>query len=352
MKRKLSWISMVLGASGIFAVSLTAATLSSGAANAAVAHTPAWHPVLSVPNGAPSNTPDTVVATGKTSGWAFLQGGTVAYERTGASAWKKVAFPGRGGAVNVAAASSPSNVWAAYRSSQGTQLYRWNGKWTVTKTFPGAVTAISVLSPNDVWVFGGIGAGGQAGVFHYNGHKWTEVSSTLEGGYAVSDGNVWAFNGAQVAHFNGRKWTTTNVAKLLPPATRHVPAYLTGIIALAPNDVYATGEGVTTPRGGPGVVLHFNGRTWSRVAESGAFETATGKSLASDGKGGLWIAGESFPSIFPALFHYSAGKVTTASVPVGAEINSVSRVPGTAAALAGGGQLGTANGASVVLQYS
>jgi len=347
---------MVLGASGIFAAGLTAATLSSGAANAAVAHTPAWHPVLSIPDGATSNMVDTVVSTGTTSGWAFLHDATVAYERTGASAWKKVAFPGRGGAVNVAAASSPSNVWAAYRSSQGngTQLYRWNGKWTVTKTFPGAgtVTAISVLSPNDVWVFGGIGASGQAGVFHYNGHKWTEVSSTLQGGYAVSDGNVWAFSGAQVAHFNGHKWTTTNVAKLLPPATRNVPASLTGIIALAPNNVYATGEGVTTPRGGPGVVLHFNGHTWSRVAESGGFESVLGKSLASDGKGGLWIAGQSFPSIFPQLFHYSAGKVTAASVPVGAEINSVSRIPGTAAALAGGGQLGTSNGTSVVLQYS
>ena len=356
MKRKLSRISMVLGASGIVAAGLTAATLSSGAANAAVAHTPAWHPVLSIPGGAQSNTVETVVSTGNTSGWAFLSSSTVAYERTGSTTWKKVAFPGRGGAVNVAAASSPSNVWAAYRSSQGkgTQLYRWNGKWTLTKAFPGAgtVNAISVLSPNDVWVFGGVGAGGQAGVFHYNGHKWTEISSTLQGGYAVSDGNVWAFSGAQVAHFNGHKWTTTNVAKLLPPATRNVPAYLTGIIALAPNSVYATGEGVTTPRGGPGVVLHFNGHTWSRVAESGAFETVLGKSPASDGKGGLWIAGESFPSIFPQLFHYSGGKVTTASVPVGAEVNSVSRIPGTAAALAGGGQLGTANGASVVLQYS
>ncbi|HXT91180.1 MAG TPA: hypothetical protein VN714_18165 [Trebonia sp.] len=356
MKRNLFRISMVLGASGIFAAGLTAATLSGGAAKAAVAHTPAWHPVLSIPNGAKSNMVDTVVSTGKTSGWAFLHDATVAYERTGATAWKKVAFPGRGGAVNVAAASSPSNVWAAYRSSQGhgTQLYRWNGRWTVMKTFPGAgtITAISVLNPNDVWVFGGVGSGGQAGVFHYNGHKWMEVSSTLQGGYAVSDGNVWAFSGAQVAHFNGHKWTTTNVAKLLPPATRHVPATLTGIIALAPNNVYATGEGFTTPRGGPGVVLHFNGHTWSRVAEGSGFESVLGKSLASDGKGGLWIAGLSFPSIFPGLFHYSAGKITAVTVPGGAELTSVSRIPGTAAALAGGVQLVVPNGTSVVLQYS
>ena len=345
---------MVLGASGILAGGLTAATLGPGAANAAVAHTPTWHAVLSIPN---SNMVDAVVATGTTSGWAFLNDDTVAYERTGATAWKKVAFPGRGGAVNVAAASSPSNVWAAYRSSQGngTQLFRWNGRnWTLMRTFPGAgtVTAISALGPNDVWVFGGAGSSGDAGVFHYNGHRWTEVSPTLQGGYAVSDGNVWGFSGAQIAHYNGHKWTTTSVAGLLPPATRGTASTLTGIIALAPNNVYATGEGFTTPRGGPGVVLHFNGRTWSRVAESGAFESVLGKPLASDGKGGLWMAGEGYPSILPEVFHYSAGKVTGVSVPGGAELTSVSRIPGTAAALSGGEQIASGHGTTVVYQYS
>jgi hypothetical protein len=311
---------------------------------------PAWHTILSAANGRTPNQIDTVVATGKTTGWAFLNAATAAYERTGANAWKKVAFPGRGGSVNVAGSSSPTNVWAALKSSSGqaTELYRWNGRsWTAAKSLRGSLTAISVLGPNDVWVFGG-----SAGVTHFNGRTWTKVSSTPQGGSALSDNNVWAFNGTDVDHYNGRKWTATNVASLLPAQlSGHGPSALTNILALAPNNVYATGEGDQTPRGGPGVVLHFNGHTWTKAAESGSFATISGESLASDGRGGFWISSESFPSrLEGALFHYSAGQLT--EVNLGAFAYSVSHIPGTAEALAGGFQAGTGTGSSVVWQYS
>lgn len=74
------------------------------AVSAATPHAPSWHPVLSVPGGGVT---EAVVATGKTTGWAFLRNGA-AYQRVGATAWKKVAFPGRNGYVDAAAASSRS----------------------------------------------------------------------------------------------------------------------------------------------------------------------------------------------------------------------------------------------------
>jgi hypothetical protein len=352
MRHKLSRISMVLGASGMLAVGLASgayAATTAGAGNTAkaAASSPTWHTVLSVPNGQFGS----VVATGRTSGWAF-QGGGTAYERTGATAWKKVAFPGTGGVVNVAGASSPSNVWAALKSSSGqaTELYRWNGRsWTAAKSFQGSLTAISVLGPNDVWVFGG---SDYTGVTHFNGRTWTEVSSTLQGGSALSDNNVWAFNGTDVDHYNGRTWTATNVASLLPPQlSGHAPSSLTNIAALAPNDVYATGEGEQTPRGGPGVLLHYNGHSWTKAAESGAFATISGESLASDGEGGLWITAESYPSrLEGALFHYSAGQIT--AVNLGAFDYSVSQIHGTAEALSAGFQAGTGTSTGVVWQYS
>ena len=355
MNRRLTRKSIVVGAGGMLAAGLLAAAATATAANAATvkdaapaARGPAWHTILSAANGRSPNQIDTVVATGKTSGWAFLNAATAAYERTGATAWKKVAFPGTGGAVNVAGASSPSNVWAALKSSSGqaTELYRWNGRsWTAAKSLRGSLTAISVLGPNDVWVFGG-----STGVTHFNGRTWKKVSSTAQGGSALSDHNVWAFNGTDVDHYNGRTWTATNVASLLT-APGHGPSALTNILALAPNNVYATGEGEQTPRGGPGVVLHFNGHTWTQVAESGSFATISGESLASDGKGGFWISSESFPSrLEGALFHYSAGQIT--EVNLGAFAYSVSHIPGTTEALAGGFQLGTGTGTSVVWQYS
>jgi hypothetical protein len=350
MKHKLSRISMVLGASGTLAVGLASgayAATTAGAGNTAkpAANSPTWHTVLSVPNGSFGS----VVATGKTTGWAF-QGGGTAYERTGATAWKQVAFPGTGGTVNVAGASSPSNVWAALKSSSGqaTELYRWNGRsWTAAKSFQGSLTAISVLGPDDVWVFGG-----NAGVTRFNGRTWTEVSSTLQGGSALSDNNVWAFSGTDVDHYNGRTWTATNVASLLPPQlSGHAPSALTNIAALAPNNVYATGEGEQTPRGGPGVLLHYNGHSWTQAAESFAFATISGESIASDGAGGLWITSESYPSrLEGALFHYSAGQIT--AVNLGAFDYSVSQIPGTAEALSGGFQAGTGTSTGVVWQYS
>ena len=109
---------MVLGASGLLAAGLAssayAATTASTASTAksVAAQTPGWRTVFSAPN----NGLDAVIATGRTTGWAFQNDVSVAYERTGAS-WKAVAFPGTGGAVKAAGASSPSDVWAAYVSN-------------------------------------------------------------------------------------------------------------------------------------------------------------------------------------------------------------------------------------------
>ena len=374
MRHKLSRISMILGASGLLAVGLAsgayaATTSSTGSAGSAgstggtgstpstaeagAARTPAWHTILSVPNGTRTNLVDSVVATGKTSGWAFLNDGT-AYERTGAGTWEKVAFPGNDGAVNVAAASSPSNVWAAYltHNGQGTRLCHWNGRtWTPAKSFPhgGSLTGVSVLGPNDVWAFGG--ASGSNGVFHFNGRTWTEASNTTQGGYALGDTDVWAYNGTRVEFFNGHRWTAVNVAKLLPPTSD-----LTGIIALAPGNVYATGGTSSPSRGFEVVILHFNGRTWSRATEAAGLYRASGQQFAPDGEGGLWMvaetpgASEENPASSLRLLHYAAGRLTTAALPATA-ITSISRIPGTAAELAGGEMYGK-YGTSVVLQYS
>ena len=338
MKQKLFRVSMVLSTGGAIA-----ATALSGAqaASAATSHAPSWHPVLSVPGGGVT---EAVVATGKTTGWAFLYNDT-AYQRVGATAWKKVTFPGHNGYVNAAAASSPSNVWAAFRSTTGgSQVDRWNGRnWAVVKSFPGEVTTLSVLGPNDVWAFGG--ASGSEGVFHFNGHGWAKVSSTLQGGSATSDRSVWAFSGTQLARYDGRKWTETNVARLFPASTGgHSAPSLTGVLALAPNNVFATGVGWAGVGGGAAVVLHFNGHGWSRAA-AGPTVINSAVTLASDARGGLWMTSDTHQN-FEVLLHYSAGRLVNANEP----FMSVASIPGTAEAL-GGNATGVAT-TPVVYQYS
>jgi hypothetical protein len=351
MMRKISMISTVAAAGGALAVGLAS---GASAATAASPGTPSWHTVLSVPNTG-NQFFSSVVATGKTSGWAFSNTGT-AYERTGATSWKKVAFPSAGGEVVTAAASSPSNVWAVFQTAgHGSRLDHWNGRsWTVAKSFTGTVTDVSVLGSSDVWAFGGYGTSGDNGVSHFNGRTWARLSATLQGGYAASDRNVWAFSGAVAEHFDGRKWTATNLARLFPAAPKGSAAKpgLTGILALASNNVYAAGDG-SDPFGGPLTLLHFNGRSWSRVAAASGIRSNPGQQLVSDGQGGLWIpavpAGPApMGGISNELLRYSGGKL---SVVAGKVLTSASRIPGTASALFGGVQYGAHN-SSVVLQYS
>lgn len=355
MRLKLSRISMVLGASGLLAVGLASSAYAATTASAASAATaPTWHQLLSV-NG-PVNSPfdesevtfDAVVATGPATGWAFRSDSTVAYERTGAASWKQVAFPGGTGTVEAAAATSPSNVWTAYDFSGGSQIDHWNGRnWSVVKTFPGYINGLSVLGAGDVWVYGGVDTNND-GIWHYHGGKWTEVSSTLQGGSALSDQNVWAYTGATIEHFNGTKWSATNVANLLPSNSS---SRVAGIVALSPEDVYATGNG---PHGAPLVVLHYNGNGWAKVA-SGNFQG--GGRLAPDGNGGLWVLAVSGNQ---EVLHYTGGNLAVVNIPSATsqpvEPSSIALIPGTNGLLVGGYQYVTTSPSytanSLVLQYS
>jgi hypothetical protein len=374
MKHLVSRLCVIAAITGItvatlaFVASTAGKASSPGRASSSGARTPAWHFILSIPNGNASthfNAFTAVVATGRTTGWAFMENAPYAYERTGAKTWKKVPFPGKHVNVTLAAVApdGKGTVWAGYFTATGTQLDRWTGtKWKTARTFSGYIRGLTVLASNDVWVFGGTGQQQSRGVFHYNGRTWTEVASTPQGGDALSDGNVWAYQGQTIDHFNGRKWTSVNVGKLLPPrykqALPSVRPFLTGIRALSATDVYATGEGTDPPHGGPMVLLHFNGHAWNRVVLAKNNTSPIGQGIFPDGKDGLWIpAGDG--SANPALLHYARGKLSTVTLPAQASwvptiADSLSRIPGTSEMLAGGVQYtdGNERTNSVVLQYS
>ncbi|HTR95555.1 MAG TPA: hypothetical protein VMI73_27805 [Trebonia sp.] len=354
MKHLVSRICVIAAITGITVATLTFIAGTPGRASTPKVHKPAWHIIFSRPNGNATthyNAFTAVVATSRTAGWAFLENAPCAYERTGARTWKKVPFPGKHGNVTLAgvAPDGKGAVWAGYYTASGTQLDRWTGaKWEVAKTFSGYLSGLTVLASDDVWVFGGSGQQQSHGVFHYNGRTWTEVARTPQGGDALSDANVWAYQGQTIDHFNGRKWT----------AFPSVKWTVTGIRALSATDVYATGDGTDAPHGGPMVLLHFNGRAWSRIVLAKNNTSPVRQGIFPDGKGGLWIpAGDGAQN--PALLHYSDGKLTTVTLPEQASwvptiADSLSRIPGTSEMLAGGVQYtdGNERTNSVVLQYS
>jgi hypothetical protein len=123
------------------------------------------------------------------------------------------------------------------------------------------IAAAAAAADNDVWLFGAQGA------WHYNGRAWTRESKTaLDAGSVLAANNVWAAGGASVYHWNGARWTATSLARLLPARSMFTDPAVTSVLALSADNVYAIGNGRTQDAGGPTVVLHFNGRSWSKVA--------------------------------------------------------------------------------------
>jgi hypothetical protein len=307
-------------------------------------HVPAWHPVLTLKN---ANAPlvdnwsfDSVVATGKTTGWAFLSDSnqkTYSYQRTGSTTWTRVAFPGTGCRVNVAGAAKDGRIFASCAGVSGpSKEYEWaDTKWTLIRTLPGTVSSMTVLSADDVWYFG------DHGVIHWNGHTWKQLTNSTRGGSALTDNSVWVFTGEVISHYDGKKWTAVHAPG---------PTNVTGILALSATSAYATGEDA-----GALALLQYNGHTWSRVSESGDLSFLP-QQILPDGKGGLWIpANDQVEN--PALLHYTAGKLTVATLPDAAfefaGSSEMARIPDTAEMLLAGVALGTNNKTSpIIYQYS
>jgi hypothetical protein len=306
MKRtkKVAGITAMLGA-GLAAMATAMASLGMAPANAATP--PAWRVIDSITS-SPYH-PDAftaVVATGKTSGYAFqyTPTGEVAYQRTGATTWKRVWFPGNV-RVSVAEATSPTDVWAF--GNGAAELT--GGTWKTVKTFTAGIASATVLSSKDVWLFGTDDKSGatKLGVYHYNGHTWTRVSAALGAGYAVSDHDVWASAINGVENYNGHKWTATSLASLLPAKDKN-DEIVDGIIALSARNVYALDSDFAVGRETAALyVLHYNGHTWSKVAENYGFSL---KSLSPDGKGGFYFTAFQHDGGNPALLHYYDGKLT------------------------------------------
>jgi hypothetical protein len=359
MKRTIVTTAAVVSA----ALGLAAIAAGANAANAAVsrAAAPSWHFVKTPTQGRGAST---VVATGKTSGFAFEGDGlgrSLLLERTGATSWKQVKSPvERFETVNEAEATSPKNVYAFTQltGNSGSRILQFNGsKWTVLKTFGRVIGSATVLSSDDIWVFGGpVNENGLPGVYHYNGHTWRISMSGLGDGDALSDTDVYAIGnyglGTSVGYYNGSRWTSVNLAGLLPKKTKSVTPTLNGIVAESPDNVYAIDGGSAGTPGDPLVILHYNGSKWSKVATYDGGQTSA---AVADGAGGLWIGGNT-QSGSSVLLHYSGGKLAIVASPKydghQAYIEDFSRIPGTAEELAGGLLLETRASADAILEYS
>jgi hypothetical protein len=109
--------------------------------------------------------------------------------------------------LHAVAARSATDVWAVGYASGNTLIEHWNGtKWSVvTSPSSGELDGVAVFSATDAWTVGWYGSF-ETLTEHWNGTSWSVVSSPNPGGYdrlsgvAVVPGStqVWA-EGIQAA---------------------------------------------------------------------------------------------------------------------------------------------------------
>ena len=160
-----------------------------------------------------------------------------------------------------------------------------------------------------------------------------------------------------IEHWNGRRWHATPLPDLGVPSSDLLWANVNGLADNGPADVWAD---ITTPDDGsansPGtILLHWNGRDWSRVAFP--YGDSALSPVASDGDGGIWLAtatsaGDNTTAWFD---HYFGGRWTRVRVPSGdgeqPEVFYLTSIPGTRSLWAAGG-VNFADDGEAILAYA
>lgn len=224
------------------------------------------------------------------------------------SQWSVIPSPSPDGQLNElygVAALSNNDVWAVgYRGGTKSEtpletlILHWGGTSWRQVTSPniagGAnqLSGIVAISTNDIWAVGS--AGGAPLAMHWDGNLWSVVPVRVRSGLsterftAVSGtaaNDVWVVGQgkgiftnqtfATIRHWNGTHWTerVCYAASASNPPDDYEgggpDAYFTGVAAVASNDVWAVGALGSGP-----MILHWDGRAWTRVTHPRVFPNA------------------------------------------------------------------------------
>lgn len=261
-------------------------------------------------------------------------------EHWNGTAWSQVATPNImrfDEKLNAVSAAAANDVWAV--GSMGRTSFKhtdplaahWDGtSWTIVPTpfttggSRSALFGVANLGGGNAWAVGR-GETGHALAEHWNGSAWTVVptpdpappagstftGSTLTAVSARSASDIWAVGnfttvkGTNVStftltmHWNGSAWTILPSPDPAVPTPTGADQTLNGVVAIAPNDVWAVGgtSDLTGFQPARPIAMHWNGTAWSLSTLSGL------------GNGGLSSVTASSPASV-----WAAGTVGTASV--------------------------------------
>jgi hypothetical protein len=169
-----------------------------------------------------------------------------------------------------------------------------------------SLASVTAVSSSDVWAVG-VGddfdapmPGFQPLVEHWNGSKWSTLPTpkltrfswnVLSGVSASGPADVWAAGYQNtspyyslIEHWDGTRWSV--------PDAGTGSTYLTSVVALAPDDVWAGGS---TNYVGSGLLIHWDGAAWIRTVLPGAIVI---RGLAPIGPNDIWAVGQQSTSQF------------------------------------------------------
>jgi len=188
---------------------------------------------------------------------------------------------------------SPTNAWAGGLvgvdvGSTNQILVHWDGtKWSV---YPGpkfpagdepSIWGMTAISADNIWAVGNLlnpSNGALYALFeHWNGTSWTAQTGPFygffEGLSADSANDIWAVgynnNVTFSEHYDGSTWSLVRT-----PNVGTGPNILQGVVALAPDNVWAVGSSTALSKAPPPyydvptktLIEHYDGTGWSVVA--------------------------------------------------------------------------------------
>jgi hypothetical protein len=220
-----------------------------------------------------------------------------------------------GADLNAVTAVSATNIWAVgaksssvlFAPNAGNLIEHFDGtKWSVvpapTLSSHELLTGVSGDSASDVWAVGF--TRGQQGVIaetlHFNGTTWSSVpvpssfGTQLSAVTALSPTNVWAVGNTAggratlIEHFDGKSWSIISSPNASTGSILDSNA-LTGIAAASANNIYAVGFfSDPTIDGGfeRTLIEHWDGTSWSIVSSPNGttgHDQLFGVTIRSDG---------------------------------------------------------------------
>jgi hypothetical protein len=213
--------------------------------------------------------------------------------------WRVAAAPiPRGAILWSVSASGARDVWAVGERDDGVNLIEhWDGRrWRVAPVprHGGLLNGVVALTSDNAWAVGAhFGAAGKTLTEHWDGTKWSVVPSpsppapgrrpyaVLRAVTAISPTDVWAagYSGGVrspvtrtlIEHWDGRRWTIVPSPNVRSPRGGVVNDMLFSISGSRGDDVWAVGSWGSVPGGYGGkgdhaLALHWDGRSWSRIA--------------------------------------------------------------------------------------